>query len=71
MRRMVAGTRTILTMVASTKTADARPMPSILMVGLSPSTNARSTDIMIRAAEVMTRAVVAMPATINSVLEPR
>ena len=48
-------------MVASTKIAVARPRPNILMNGSLPSTKPPNTEIMISAAEVMTRAVEAMP----------
>lgn len=70
MRRMVAGTSTTRTMVASTKIAVARPRPIILTIGSSPSTKPRNTAIMIRAAEVMTRAVEAMPEMTLPVLSP-
>ena len=67
---IVAGTSTIRTMVASTKMAVARPRPNILMAGSSPSTKPRKTEIMISAADVITRAVLAMPRTTEASLSP-
>ena len=67
---IVAGTSTIRTMVASTKMAVARPRPNILIAGSSPSTKPRKTEIMISAAEVITRAVLAMPRTTEASLSP-
>ena len=58
---MVAGTSTILTMVASTSTATARPRPKSFSERSSPSTNAENTHTMIKAAAVITRAVLARP----------
>ena len=56
------------TIVASTNTAVARPRPIIFTVGSSPSTKLRNTQIMISAADVMTRAVAAMPSITASVV---
>lgn len=58
---IVAGTRIMRTMVASTKMAVARPRPISLAAGSLLRTKPRNTEIMIRAAEVITRAVLAMP----------
>jgi hypothetical protein len=60
---MVEGTRTIRTMVASTATAVARPMPIILTTGSSLATKPKKTLIMISAAAVMTLAVAPRPST--------
>ena len=65
---IVAGTSTRRTIVASTNTAVARPRPIILIVGSPPNTKLRNTEIMMSAAEVMTRAVVVMPTITDSVL---
>jgi hypothetical protein len=67
---MVAGTRTSLTMVASTSTATARPRPRIFTVGSGFGTKARNTLIMMSAADVMTRPVLARPWTTLSRLSP-
>jgi hypothetical protein len=69
-RTMVEGTSATRTMVASMNTATARPRPICWMMMLSPSANPMNTTIMISAAEVMTRAVLEMPATTLSVLSP-
>ena len=58
---MVAGTRTMRTMVASSSTATARPRPNSLSWRSSPSTKLPKTQTMISAAAVMTRAVTARP----------
>ena len=68
---MVAGTSTTRTTVASMNTAVARPRPNILMTGSTLSTKAAKTLIMMSAAEVMTRAVEAMPSTTATSLSPR
>jgi hypothetical protein len=68
---IVAGTSTIRTTVASSSTAVANPTPNILTIGSSPSTKAPNTLIMMRAAEVMTRAVAEMPSTTAASLSPR
>jgi DNA polymerase-3 subunit gamma/tau len=63
---------TIRMTVASTNTAVARPRPIIFTVGSSTSTKLRKTQIMISAAEVMTRAVAASPAgTLSRALPDR
>ena len=69
---MVAGTRTIRTMVASTKIATARPSPNSLIARSSmPSTKDRKTVTMMAAAAVMTRAVAASPLATARLLSPR
>src|SRR5690242_6286646 len=60
---MVAGTRTSRTSVASTNTATASPRPNILTVGSGSPRKLRKTLIMISAADVITRAVLARPST--------
>jgi hypothetical protein len=67
---MVDGTSTIRTIVASTSTAVARPSPIIFVAGSSSSTNPMKTQIMMSAAEVMTRAVDAMPRMTAAPLSP-
>ncbi len=67
---IVAGTRIIRTIVASMRIAVARPSPIILTAGSSPRTKPRNTEIMIRAAEVITRAVLAMPPITDASLSP-
>ena len=57
----MAGTRITRTIVASTSTAVARPTPNIFTIGWGPSTNPANTQIMMSAADVMTRAVDEMP----------
>ena len=54
---MVPGTSTIRTSVASTRTATARPSPTIVTTGSGWATKAPKTAIMMRAAAVMTRAM--------------
>lgn len=58
---MTAGTSTIRTMVASIRTAAARPSPICLTETFAPSMTDRNTTTMIAAAAVMTRAVLARP----------
>ena len=67
---MVAGTTIMRTMVASSATATASPMPNILISGDSPRTNEAKTLIMMSAAAVMTRAETAMPCTMLPVGSP-
>ena len=67
---IVAGTNTIRMMVASTKIAVASPSPIILVTGSSLNTNPRNTEIMMSAADVMTRAVLAMPWMTAASLSP-
>ncbi len=67
---MTAGTRTSRTTVTSTKMAVARPRPNILIVGSSLRTKPRKTEIMISAAEVITRAVPAIPLMTDALLSP-
>jgi RND superfamily putative drug exporter len=65
---IVDGTSTMRTIVASTNTAVANPSPTIFTAGSLPNTKLRNTQIMIRAADVITRAVVVMPTITDSVL---
>ena len=66
---MVAGTSTMRTIVASTRTATASPRPNSLICRMSkPSTKDRNTAIMIAAAAVITRPVVATPLATDSAL---
>jgi hypothetical protein len=58
---ITAGTRRQRTSVASTATATPMPTPNCLTVGSPLMTNAKKTLTMIRAADVMTRPVVATP----------
>jgi hypothetical protein len=67
---IVAGTSMSRTIVASTNTATARPSPIIFTVGSGLVTNERNTAIMINAAEVITRAVLARPIATASRLLP-
>src|SRR3954447_21456755 len=67
-RAIVAGTSTMRTRVASTRIAVASPSPSIFSDGTGLATNARKTAIMIRAPDVMTRPVPAIPRATDSVL---
>ena len=59
------GTSTVRRMKASMKTATARPMPNSAMTRCPPNTNATNTPIMIAAAAVITRPVVACPVMIE------
>ena len=59
---MAAGTKIMRTIVASMKIAVAKPRPNILIDGSPFRTKPRKTEIMISAAEVITRAVPPMPA---------
>ena len=56
-----AGMSTMRTTVASSSTATAMPSPMTRSGRRSPSTNAAKTQIMMAAAEVMTRPVEASP----------
>jgi hypothetical protein len=56
-----AGVTTMRTSVASSSTATAMPSPMTRSTRRSPSTNAVNTQIMMAAADVMTRPVLAMP----------
>lgn len=67
---IVAGTSTMRTMVASMKTAMARPSPKVLMIGSSPSTKDRKIVTMMAAAAVITRAVAARPSATAVALSP-
>jgi len=67
---MIAGTRTIRTIVASTRIAVAKPRPNILVRGSSSKTKPRKTEIMIRAADVITRPVLAIPWITEASLSP-
>jgi hypothetical protein len=67
---MVAGTRTIRTMVASIRMAVASPRPSIFSDGTGLATKLRKTAIMISAADVITRPVPARPLATDSALSP-
>jgi hypothetical protein len=58
------------TTVASTRMPVAKPRPNIFSTGSAPRVNEANTAIITRAAEVMTRAVVVMPVTIDWVLSP-
>ena len=67
---MVAGTSTMRTTVASTRTAVASPSPSIFSDGTGLATKLRKTATMMSAAEVTTRPVPASPRATASVLSP-
>ncbi len=67
---MVAGTSTMRTTVASMRIAVARPSPNILVEGSSVTAKDRKTATMMRAADVMIRAVPATPSTIAVPLSP-
>lgn len=58
---MVAGTTSSLMMLASTMMLTPRPSASILTTTLLDSRKARKTQVMITAAQVITRAVAARP----------
>lgn len=68
--RVVAGTRRVRTMVASTMTATARPTPSCLMARTSPAAHPANTTTMSRAAEVMMRPVRWRPRATASSVSP-
>ena len=57
----MAGTSSMRTTVASSRTASARPRPNSFAVRSSSSTNEPNTTTMMAAAAVMTRAVAARP----------
>ena len=67
---MIDGTSTIRTIVASTRIEVARPIPMSLRITSSASANELKTAIMIAAAAVMTRAVVARPSDTARELSP-
>ena len=60
-RCIIDGTSTVRNTKASSSTAPASPMPNSAITRWPPKTNARNTLIMIAAAAVMTRPVVACP----------
>ena len=60
---MTDGTSIMRTMVESMSTANASPSPNIFTSGDSFRTNAPNTKIMIKAADVITRAVRESPRT--------
>ena len=69
---MIDGTRTMRTMVASTKTATARPSPNTSSTRTgSLITNDPKTHTMMAAAAVMSRPVLASPSATATVLTPR
>jgi len=70
MRRIVAGTSRMRTIVASMRTAIAIPTPMLLIVMESASANEANTDTMIRAAPVITPAVFESPSATDAVLSP-
>ncbi len=63
MSSITAGTRIIRTIVESMSTATAMPKPMSFTVGFWLVTNEANTAIMISAAVVITRAVLATPST--------
>jgi hypothetical protein len=67
---MVAGTSTMRTMVASSSTAMASPVPITLMIRFDSSRKLPKTKTMIAAAAVMTRAVAASPSATDSLASP-
>ena len=67
---MVAGTSRIRMIVASMNTAMAIPTPMLLIVIDSASANAEKTVTMIKAAPVMTPAVLARPSATEARLSP-
>jgi len=69
-RVSVAGTRTERTMVASTRTAMARPKPICWSMTMSPRANPPNTATIISAAPVISRPVELRPKDTASVLSP-
>ena len=69
--RMVAGTRSARTTVASSATAIAIPTPSALISTMSAKANDPATRTTIRAAEVTMRPLRSRPRATASVLSPR
>jgi hypothetical protein len=69
--RIVAGTSSPRTIVASIRTARARPNPILLMITMSATMNAPKTTTMIAAAPVITVAVRSSPRATAAVAEPR
>jgi hypothetical protein len=69
-RAIVAGTSSRRTIVASTSTAVASPTPSSLTIGSGLRAKLRKTTIMISAAAVIVRAVVARPSATLCRLSP-
>ncbi len=67
--RMVAGTRSTRIIVASTKTATARPRPTALVRTMPVNAKAPVTTMMIAAAEVMMPAVATSPLATLAVFE--
>ena len=68
--RITAGTRMVLTRVASISTATARPNPISLNGTSRPAAKAANTVTMTSAAEVMVRAVLSRPRATASWLSP-
>ena len=67
---MVAGTSSVRTMVASTRTAMASPTPSCLMARTSPAAKPAKTMTMRHAAEVMMRPLRCRPTATARSLSP-
>ena len=66
---MIAGTRNIRTMVASSNRAISRPKARYFIITRSENTNAPATTARTRAAAVISRPVVAVPMRIASVVD--
>ncbi len=69
-RRIVAGTSTERTTVASTETATASPKPNCCIITSSPSAKPPKTATMIKAAPVINRPVERSPKATDSLLSP-
>ena len=66
---MIAGTRNIRTIVASSNSAMRRPNARYFIITRSENTNAPATTASTRAAPVMSRPVVAVPMRIASAVD--
>ena len=66
---MIAGTRNIRTMVASSRRAISRPNARYFIMTRSENTNAPATTASTSAAAVINRPVVAVPTRIDSVVD--